>query len=915
MDAVIDVETKADDHDSEISSPLQHLDSSTSSPLQRVDSVAGSPSENRADSLEYSTDDVSAKHHIHIGDEFSPDDGLIGVNTANNDGRSISSIDDENTYQTWHDKDRARDLFESAGSSLNTSLSSDNHLLSRYSRDLSFTPSRVTHVVQSGVDAMTSPVSPRLEPSGDDPSYRLQRPLLMFSPGLSPIHSKANVRTQDDRRSRATSIVDEGIADAHSSMISNGVPSRHGTPFNRDMVSKDGLIIIPVSSSIGNAPDTPISNFWRNRFFGGNDSKGRSSNYHSFDSTLSASKHSYSEAMRMSLLDDLSDTFNSSPSSADESFNTIDTDLYMDRQQSLVYPTTDSLYKASSPNNSTSSVHHRDTGASMTSAAVTGTRSYYIRAASRHDESVSTVDTDLRTNQKSLVYPTTSSLYKASYHTNNSSTASSIVNDKDPYSSRRPLGGVNRMLYASDDSFFTVDSEVKVGRDFLIHPTATALFDAPELANDSNFGTSDHDNSFTMQSLIDHRGDPNEEVNTTTNYSDLNATKISFLVPTTDLQQCNRGDFTLNSDNDDPHYSREVEESMQSMSFLPTHPSRSFDRSVLHHRLDRPPLTSRAIEASASRKAHSERGNYFSDSEVMRDSVSRGLLATTPTRPAAEATSLSHRAISSRPARSTPPIPPTALNKAKTPSKDYSLHQFTTPSPHIDVPPGSDEPSTHQTKQSSSPSWYSEASASLPIGSLYTLLSDSNGRPIFVPIMQSSIDGSMPQTTIKGIAVSHGAPRIERFSPHANPSLLDRFYYADDLLHRRTDGRDKAGNRSKNHSVLEDRYYLARTLEKAMNSSSAGSPTDHHRSDDLYTYTTTRSMRVTHSPPAVTHASGTPHSSSSSSNNSTKSPYRLGMSRDGKECLLPSSGYWKDRMAHRSMTSVVNSTTFLRMVT
>jgi hypothetical protein len=58
--------------------------------------------------------------------------------------------------------------------------------------------------------------------------------------------------------------------------------------------------------------------------------------------------------------------------------------------------------------------------------------------------------------------------------------------------------------------------------------------------------------------------------------------------------------------------------------------------------------------------------------------------------------------------------------------------------------------------------------------------------------------------------------------------------------------------------------------------------------------------------PVMSSTSGTPRS---------KSPYRLGMSIDGRECLLPSSGYWKERMAHRSMTSVVNRAGFLRMIT
>jgi hypothetical protein len=90
-------------------------------------------------------------------------------------------------------------------------------------------------------------------------------------------------------------------------------------------------------------------------------------------------------------------------------------------------------------------------------------------------------------------------------------------------------------------------------------------------------------------------------------------------------------------------------------------------------------------------------------------------------------------------------------------------------------------------------------------------------------------------------------------------------------------------------------------LEKALNSSSTGSPTDHHhRSDDL-------NFSARRVPPS-------PVMSSTSGNPRSKSPYRLGMSIDGRECLLPSSEYWKDRMAHRSMTSVVNSAAFLRMI-
>lgn len=951
MDALTDIEIKADDdHDSAVSSPLQQLDSSASSPLQRVESVAGSPSEDRADSLEYSTDDVSAiavhanPMQIYTLHDFSIANGLLGIGKVINDGnRSITSIEDENTYQTWHDKDRARDLFESSGSSLNTSLSSDNHQLSKNSRDLSFTPSRGSHVKL--VPDATTPVSPISEPSGVDHAYRLPRPLLMFSPGLSPIHSKAYVRSQDDRRGRAASVAVAEEDDDDEGVEVQSIPSR---PLSRSMISKDGLIIIPVSSSVdGNAPDTPISNFWRNRFFG-NDAKDRRS-YRSFDSSSSTSKqHPYSEVLRMPLLDDLPDTINSSPSSADESFNTADTDLQLDRQ-SLIYPTTHSLYQASNHNNSTSSIDGRDI-ASMKPAM--------IRAVHRQDESISTVDTDLRIDQKSLVYPTTPSLYKASSrHSNNSSTASSIVNDKDyPLPSRSVSVEIkiNRMPYNSDVndcSFVSADSDFKIGNgSFSVHPasTATAHLDASQMQNDSSFGTGDHEDSVTKQSLIYYRSQYEaEDSASAANYSDLNATKISFLVPSTDLQHSNYGDFfTLNTDNDDPHYSgsRDVtdESLLRSMSYLP---EKRGDRppaaaAAPQYRSDRPPVThfsssqpSRNIAASASR---SSRGNYFSDSEVMKDSTSHrgggGLLKAAPTRQAAEAVSLVHRTTISRPARSFP-IPPIASpsNKMKTPTskEDYRPHNFTTPvSPHNDVHGRSDTPpSAHQTKgreSSSSPSWYSEAPPSLlPIGSLYTLLSDSSGRPIFVPVMQSPPSGledssMLLQGAIKGKGIIAeesfpSAPRMEGFSPHADPSLLNRFYYAaddDPWMHRRTDAHGSAGGKSRSSRShppsAEDRHYLARVLEKALNSSSAGSPTDHHHHDHHRSDDHNFSARRVPPSPVISSTSGTPRS---------KSPYRLGMSIDGRECLLPSSAYWKDRMAHRSMTSVVNSAAFLRMIT
>ena len=943
MDALADIEIKADDdHDSAVSSPLQQLDSSASSPLQRVESVAGSPSEDRADSLEYSTDDVSATA-VHVNpmqiytlQDFNIANGLLEIKKVINDGnRSITSIEDENTYQTWHDKDRARDLFESSGSSLNTSLSSDNYQLSKNSRDISFTPSRGTPV--KSVAGATTPVSPISEPSGVDHAYRLPRPLLMFSPGLSPIHSKAYVRSQDDRRGRAASVAEEeeeGV-EVHS------IPSR---PLNRSMISKDGLIIIPVSSSVdGNAPDTPISNFWRNRFFG-NEAKDRRRSYRSFDSSPSTSKqHSYSEVMRMPLLDDLPDTINSSPSSADESFNTADTDLQLDRQ-SLIYPTTHSLYQASNHNNSTSSIDGRDI-ASMKPAM--------IRADRRQDESISTVDTDLRIDQKSLVYPTTPSLYKASSrHSNNSSTASSIVNDKD-YPPPSRSAGINRMLYNSDDndySFVSADSDFKIGNgSFSVPPVSTATahnLDASQMQNDSSFGTGDHDDSVTKQSLIYYRGQYEaEDSASAANYSDLNATKISFIVPSADLQHSNYGDFfTLNTDNDDPHYSgsRDVtdESLLRSISYLPEKGGGRppAPAAAPPHRSDRPPVSlfrssqsSKNIAASTSR---SSRDKYFSDSEVMKDLTNYrgggGLLKAAPTRQAVEAVNLVHRTTISRPARSSP-IPPIASNKMKTPpsKEDYRPHNFTTPvSHHNDVHGGSDAPSSaHQTKgreSSSSPSWYGEAPPSLlPIGSLYTLLSDSSGRPIFVPVMQSPSsaleDSSMLLQGVikdKGIAAVSfpRTPRMEGFSPHADPSLLNRFYYATDddpWMHRRTDGHGRAGGNSRSSRShpppAEDRHYLARVLEKALNSSYACSPTDHHhhhhhhRSDD-HTFS---SRRVPPSP-VISSTSGTPRS---------KSPYRLGMSIDGRECLLPSSEYWKDRMAHRSMTSVVNSAAFLRMIT
>lgn len=384
-----------------------------------------------------------------------------------------------------------------------------------------------------------------------------------------------------------------------------------------------------------------------------------------------------------------------------------------------------------------------------------------IRADRRQDESISTVDTDLRIDQKSLVYPTTPSLYKASSrHSNNSSTASSIVNDKDYPPPSRSVG-INRTLYNSDDndySFVSTDSDFKIGNgSFSVPPVSTATahnLDASQMQNDSSFGTGDHDDSVTKQSLIYYRGQYEaEDSASAANYSDLNATKISFLVPSADMQHSNYGDFfTMNTDNDDPHYSgsRDVtdESLLRSMSYLP---EKRGDRppaaAAPPHRSDRPPVTlfrrsqpSKNIAASTNR---SSRDKYFSDSEVMKDLTShRGggvLLKAAPTRQAAEAVSLVHRTTISRPARSSP-IPPIASNKMKTPpsQEDYRPHNFTTPvSHHNDVHGGSDAPpSAHQTKgreSSSSPSWYSEAPPSLlPIGSLYTLLSDSSGRPIFV---------------------------------------------------------------------------------------------------------------------------------------------------------------------------------------
>jgi len=226
---------------------------------------------------------------------------------------------------------------------------------------------------------------------------------------------------------------------------------------------------------------------------------------------------------------------------------------------------------------------------------------------------------------------------------------------------------------------------------------------------------------------------------------------------------------------------------------------------------------------------------------------------------------------------------------------------------------------------------------SLVVGALYTLQVDSHGRPAFVPVVLNSHAGnnatgvtfSSPQVhaPTSGTAHTewktghHSTPQqLKEVSRYASPPGSKRLYEGsanDDTLGLLTGANS---NHVDVHMVLERALHHGSLSEEKVARRWSGDTTKRN-SPPAALQASVLDQRVSHShqqallptTPLRTsaqhfHSAATPGSSSSlSSLQQKKSPYRLVVGTDGQEHLQPSAEYYKERLLQRSLTSVLQS--------
>ena len=205
--------------------------------------------------------------------------------------------------------------------------------------------------------------------------------------------------------------------------------------------------------------------------------------------------------------------------------------------------------------------------------------------------------------------------------------------------------------------------------------------------------------------------------------------------------------------------------------------------------------------------------------------------------------------------------------------------------------------STQQGKSGPPPS---ASTPELPVGALYTLIVDRQGHPVFVPVLASPQPAPVRTSETSSNKVKHVLRADQRGSHSSipNQALPRQNPYRSNFSPPTSDSCAQERNDFNSNSIDLDRV-----LERALHngSLSAAKLDERWQSGGETSKPTSLRTRDSTSTPA------TKKLINASTGLLPKSPFRVGLSADGKEQLLPSADYWKERLLMRDLTSALKA--------